>query len=299
MDRAKDEQQKRQLDEQGSEAEDTLSCAACGALNEPEARYCCECGTSIHSAGQCPRCGASILPGGDICEVCGEWLLPDKCKFCYAPIEEEAKFCAECGNPVDGIQCPKCSKLSYFDFCKHCGIPLTAQSQEMIRELQDAEEFKALLQNIQTISQPATPVPDEADLQELMRMKQYEKKFKKIEKSQAPQQTFRLGNVEETIELAKKTKESEQKTASPSDLTASLQKLQQKTFKTNQEARRFFGALKVLLPTMVKVPVPIGWRCNAFNCFHPDGPQGCADPGPGGEWIFEERSEIKIKEAQI
>jgi hypothetical protein len=50
-----------------------------------------------------------------------------------------------------------------------------------------------------------------------------------------------------------------------------INQLQKKEFKDSQEARRFYGALKILLPKIKKVP--IGWRCNFTDTVHPGGPR--------------------------
>jgi hypothetical protein len=265
-----------------------LLCPACGVENDQEAKYCSECGESLQPAGQCPKCGASILPGADICEVCGEWLLEGQCKFCYAPLEEGAKFCSECGNPVDGVACPQCGKLSIFDFCKHCGIPLTPQAHQMIKALQESEEFQSLLREVGSTPPTARSAPTDEELQVLEQWRQLKAQWSK---GRQERQGFKLGDVKEIVERAQDV-EPAQEVKPPA---SAMEKLQQRHFKTNQEARRFFGALKVLLPTIVRRPV--GWRCVAFDCFHPDGPQGCADPSKGGEWIFEVES--KIQEVQI
>jgi hypothetical protein len=47
------------------------------------------------------------------------------------------------------------------------------------------------------------------------------------------------------------------------------------TFKTTQEARRYFQA--------VKPPNALGWVCNYKNTVHPS-PDGCMHPEHGGHW---------------
>jgi len=269
-----------------------LLCPTCGNENEQEAKYCSECGESLQPAGQCPKCGASILPGADICEVCGEWLLEGQCKFCYAPLEEGAKFCGECGNPVDGVVCFQCGMLSIFDFCKHCGIPLTPQAHQMIKALHESEEFQSLLREVS--STPPTPGPAPAD-EELQFLEQWRQFKAQWSKGRQKRQGFNLGDVKEIVERVQDIEPAQE--AKPP--ASAMEKLQQRHFKTNQEARRFFGALKVLLPTIVKTRVPLGWRCVAYDCFHPEGPQACADPSKGGVWIFEDKEEVQIKEVQI
>lgn len=265
-------------------------CAHCGTDNEREAKYCSECGERLQAPGKCPSCGAAVLPGADICEACGEWLLEGQCKFCYAFLEEGAQFCAECGNPIAGVVCPKCGRLSYFDFCKHCSIPLTPQASEMIKELQQSEELQALLRELGNAIPPEQAAPQDEELQVLEQLKQYKEQLKRAGKPQKAEakKGFRLGQVDEMV---KRAQEAPQGQGEARPMLSALEQLQKRQFKSNQEARRFFGALKVLLPRVTKKL--LGWRCNAYDCLHPDGPQGCADPSPGGTWIFEEQTEIK------
>jgi hypothetical protein len=61
---------------------------------------------------------------------------------------------------------------------------------------------------------------------------------------------------------------------------ALLAELQTRTFETEQEARCFYGALRLSIEYE-----PLGWRCHAFQTLHRDGPQGCAAPSQGGEWV--------------
>jgi len=270
--------------QEDSSDEEILICPHCGAENEEGAKYCAECGKHLNPVKQCPHCKSTVPVDADICEVCGAWLLEGRCKFCYAPLEEGAKFCSVCGNPVEGIICPQCGNLSYFDFCKHCGIPLTKQAHEAIEQLRNSEEFQAILRSIsdQTI--------DETDDEiELKKMKEYKERLQKSDSTQAQKSSeiFNSG-TDELIQGVDKAERSQE------ELKKLFEKLQQKEFKNNQEARRFFGALKVLLPTIKRNP--IGWRCNAYGVVHPEGPQGCSAPEHGGEWLFETITTIEETE---
>lgn len=133
------------------------ACPKCHYANETGATFCEECGASLHQPAPCPHCGAPARPRADICEVCGEWLLKGQCKFCYAPIDDDEVFCGECGNPVAGIQCAKCGKLSIFDFCKTCGIPLSVQAKQMVQETAmnpASQEIALLFEQISGIGAP-------------------------------------------------------------------------------------------------------------------------------------------------
>ncbi len=257
-------------------------CPECGQENEAGALFCVNCGTAFSTLKQCPSCHAQIFPGADICESCGTWLLEGQCKFCYAPLEENTKFCPECGNPAEGVICPKCGNLSYFDFCKHCGIPLTVQAHQTIKEL-----AKTLGMNISE----STDVAPSEEVMELKKIKEYQKKIEENQKNGENKQLFKQKELNELIQNMEQSQNQSKELTQPE----LLQKLQQRTFKNNQEARRFFGALKVILPVVTSQPV--GWLCKAYNCLHPDGPQSCANPAPGGEWIFNLKTDLK--EVQI
>lgn len=122
-------------------AESSTKCPSCSFCNESGALFCEECGTALHQPAHCPNCGALARLHADICEICGEWLLKGQCMFCYAPVDESETFCGECGNPAEGITCQKCGKLSHFDFCSTCNIPLSHQAKAMVIATADDPAF--------------------------------------------------------------------------------------------------------------------------------------------------------------
>ena len=133
-----------QVSSKNTETAKSAQCPSCSYSNESGAQFCEECGTALHQPAHCPNCGALARPRADICEVCGEWILKGQCMFCYAPVDEGETFCGECGNPVSGIVCPKCSKLSHFDFCSTCNIPLSYQAKAMVLASADDPAFLEL-----------------------------------------------------------------------------------------------------------------------------------------------------------
>ena len=131
-------------------------CSKCHQTNEDGAMFCAECGSGLQMV-KCSKCGSTARSRADICEVCGEWLLKGQCKFCYALVDNDEAFCGECGNPAEGITCQRCGKLSIFDFCKTCGIPLSIQAKEMVKETADdpvIKEIASLFEQISNVSEP-------------------------------------------------------------------------------------------------------------------------------------------------
>ncbi|CAN1557325.1 hypothetical protein MCEGE10_02458 [Flavobacteriaceae bacterium] len=249
---------------------------------------------------KCQNCGWGCSVTADICENCGDWQLKGKCNFCYADVEEGQKFCAECGNPPEGIICHSCEELSHFDFCPQCNIALTEQANETIEMIANSIEF----QNLTTINENEIYNTNEKIKHskiESEKLKNYLSKF--AEQQPKKKNLFTLndnpnGNVEEnlkTLEQSKqsiKTKEQEILFEQQKEIKALklLEDTRSKTFSSNQEARKFFGALKILLPTFIQ----IGWRCNAYGCVH-NNPQDCADPAKGGTWL----NETTFKQTEI
>lgn len=254
------------------------------------------------SQRKCPNCGWGVTATADICENCSEWLLTGKCNFCYADFEEGQKFCSECGNPPTGIICKSCGTLSHFDFCPNCNTPQTEQANEIIQELKNSIEFQTIsnliISEVQSI---ANPSPNS-----LEQINNYLSKFNQQVKKKKSFSLEADNNIEENIKTTEqsgvkvkseqdKLIEQEQKEIEAIKL---LKEAQSKTFANNQEARRFFGALKIILPAVIIKRKPIGWMCNAYGSTH-ETPQECADPSMGGIWIYETSTEISTKEIAI
>ena len=119
-------------------------CPFCGAVNEPEAMFCAQCGHPI-SKSSCPFCGAEVDPDADFCEACHRYIRKDICSYCGAKLKGNEAYCPECGSPRGGLVCPTCHTLNDFAFCKKCGTALTAEAKEMLKELQKNPDYKAVI----------------------------------------------------------------------------------------------------------------------------------------------------------
>src|SRR5436309_669078 len=52
-----------------------MVCARCGSANEPDCRFCTECGAGLATA--CPSCSAVTRPGSKFCGSCGHVLTSE------------------------------------------------------------------------------------------------------------------------------------------------------------------------------------------------------------------------------
>jgi len=255
---------------------------------------------------KCNNCGFGVSATADICENCGEWLLKGKCNFCYSEVEEGQRFCAECGNAPGGIKCTSCGTHSHFDFCPKCNTGLTKQANETIHMIANSVEFQQVINAIVHTDQRDVDYSD-ANRQdpEIDALKNYLSKF--TEKKTKKRDTFTLNDksgakVEDNIKLVEQTKQTvsaeEQKELDRQHKEKMalelLEDTRSKTFPNNQEARKFFGALKILLPQVIQKKVPKGWRCNAYFNLHAGGPQECSATCSGGTWIYETHTETAL-----
>jgi len=258
---------------------------------------------------KCPDCGHGISPTADICEHCGAWLLKGKCNFCYAEVEPGQKFCSECGNPPEGIVCKSCGTLSHFDFCPGCNAALTEQANETIHLIKSSAEFQHLSKIFENENAGINKGAIQPDI-ELEKLKIYLSKCSG--QKQQKKSTFSLtensdSKVEDQIKVIEQSRQNiamlEQNLLLQNQQEIQLFKLIEeakgKVFSDNQAARKFFGALKILLPQVIQKRTMEGWKCNAYGCIHAGGPQECADPSAGGIWLYSTTSETSFKETEI
>jgi len=317
---------KKNVSSQGGQAKEKAAessaslCTNCGAAVPDGALFCPECGFNINAPVFCPNCGAATVPGADICEACKAWLLDGQCTFCYAPLAPDAAFCADCGNPKEGVQCPGCGTLSIFDFCTTCGKPLTEGAVLALEMAKNDPDAKALVDAVQETvgieaelarlealinSGPVDSGPDPApppvkkqlfsasqisaimktgDAREVHAQQKAEE-AKKTEvfakKAEEEKRRAKLAEAREKKEALEREKAKAIAAAEAAQL-----KFKSKTFLTHQDARRFHNSMK---PPGVK-----GWLCNYMNIVHFDGPNGCDQPGLGGYWYSGDTVEVMM-----
>lgn len=80
-----------------------IACPNCGKQNNPQARFCAECGGKMEVVKvPCVKCGAQLREGAKFCSECGSSQEKAKCANCQAELAPGAKFCPECGTKVEG-----------------------------------------------------------------------------------------------------------------------------------------------------------------------------------------------------
>lgn len=251
-------------------------CPFCGAVNEPEALFCAQCGQPINKT-TCPHCGAEIDPDADFCEVCHHYIKKDVCSFCGAHLSGNEAYCPECGSPRGGLVCPTCHSLNDFAFCKKCGTALTEEAKKMVKQLQRNPDYQELMEIVQDFSklENALPYNSERDIvREQMNNKLRERVLTLLAKDAGVENP-----VIPRAESRRMTKEEleEQKAVKIKMLSAILDKLAVPAGPSPAKARNYAMASK-------PVGVRLGWICNYKHAMH-SSPCGCAKPQMGGKWV--------------
>jgi predicted amidophosphoribosyltransferase len=133
-----------------------LTCPACKAVNDGEARYCDQCAQRLVPSDDapnddaCPACGGKVEERGErlVCTGCeleftraeeaepvvvkaseaaaATALVP--CPLCGEPTRDDAPTCGACGlwfdTPRKPVPCPRCGKPAGPDDCS-CGAIIT------------------------------------------------------------------------------------------------------------------------------------------------------------------------------
>lgn len=251
-------------------------CPFCGAVNEPEAMFCAQCGHPI-SKSSCPFCGAEVDPDADFCEACHRYIRKDICSYCGAKLKGNEAYCPECGSPRGGLVCPTCHTMNDFAFCKKCGTALTAEAKEMLKELQKNPDYKELLDVVQEYSnlESSLPYNSERDIvKEQANIKLRERLLTLLAKDAG----IEYPSIPK-VETKRMTKEEleEKKADKIKKLSAILDKLAVPPTSSPVQARNYAMASKPM-------GVRLAWVCNFKHALH-SSPCGCAKPHLGGKWV--------------
>jgi len=268
-----------QMQQQQQQQQQTAgkTCPFCGAVNEPEAMFCAQCGQPIGKA-TCPHCGAEIDPDADFCEVCHHYIRKDVCSYCGAHLSGIEAYCPECGSPRGGLVCPTCHAINDFAFCKKCGTALTEEARQMVKELQMNPDYQELLEIVKDYSnlENALPYNSERDIiREQANAKLRERVLSLLAKDSGIENP-----VIPHLESKRMTKEEleEQKAVKIKMLSSILDKLAVPPTTSPVKARNFAMACK---PQGVR----LAWVCNYKHAMH-SSPCGCAKPHMGGKWVI-------------
>ena len=264
------------------------ACPYCGAINEPEAMFCAQCGQPINKMA-CPHCGAEMDPDADFCEVCHHYIRKDVCSYCGARLSGNEAYCPECGSPRGGIVCPTCHSLNDFAFCKKCGTALTEEARMLVKELQHNPDYQELVEIVQDFSklENALPYNSERDiLREQANNKLRERVLTLLAKDEGVENP--VIPKPETKRMTKEELE-EQKAVKIKMLSAILDKLAVPAGPSPAKARNYAMASK-------PVGVRLAWVCNYKHAMH-SSPCGCAKPQMGGKWVvLGKNSNAEIKD---
>ena len=253
------------------------ACPYCGAINEPEAMFCAQCGQPI-SKTTCPHCSAEIDPDADFCEVCHHYIRKDVCSYCGAHLEGNEAYCPECGSPRGGMVCPTCHTLNDFAFCKKCGTALTKEARQLVKQLHANPDFQQLLEIVRDYSnlENALPYNSERDVaREEASAKLRERVLTLLAKDEGVETP-----VIPKLESKRMTRDQleEQKAVKIKMLSTILDKLAVPPTASPVQARNFAMASK-------PVGVRLAWVCNYKHAMH-SSPCGCAKPHLGGKWVI-------------
>lgn len=251
-------------------------CPYCGAINEPEAMFCAQCGQPI-STTTYPHCGAEIDPDADFCEVCHHYIRKDVCSYCGAHLSGNEAYCPECGSPRGGLVCPTCHTLNDFAFCKKCGTALTEEARMMVKELQKNPDYQELMEIVRDYSKLENALPYNSDrdiLREQEGQKIRERVLTLLAKDQGDE--FPVIKKKESKRMTKEQLD-EMKAVKMKMLSSILDKLAVPPTPSPVKARNFAMASK-------PVGVRLAWVCNFKHAMH-SSPCGCAKPQMGGKWV--------------
>lgn len=229
------------------------------------------------------------------------------CTFCGAAMDDDERFCPECGNPRSGIPCPACGTLNFRSFCSHCNTPLNEMAREAVRKAKLDPRFQRVQQlaaemaelegqimaaneeqghgqerNLDTSSCLSA---DERDV-----INRYASLFSGIGDLAVPDSPKEKTGQVKTREREKFTLGGDglkaavaEYRAKAKELQAQLDAMLPEPAATPEEQRNFFCARKVT--TIQMRAVKQQWVCNYCGCYH-NQPSECVQPELGGRWIM-------------
>jgi len=253
------------------------ACPYCGAINEPEAMFCAQCGQPISKAN-CPHCGAEIDPDADFCEVCHHYIRKDVCSYCGAHLEGNEAYCPECGSPRGGMVCPICHTLNDFAFCKKCGTALTKEAKQLVKQLHMNPDYQQLLEIVRDYSSLENALPYNTE-RDIIRDEENAKLRERVLTLLAKDEGVEFPEIPK-VESKRMTREQleDQKAVKIKMLSTILDKLAVPPTTSPVQARNFAMASK---PAGVR----LAWVCNYKHAMH-SSPCGCAKPHLGGKWVI-------------
>lgn len=251
-------------------------CPYCGAENDADAVFCAQCGQPIEIVA-CPYCGAKMDPDADFCEACHHYVRKDICSYCGNALHGNEAYCPECGSPRGGLVCPTCHTLNDFAFCKKCGTPLTAEAQNMVKQLQNVPEYRELQAIVQEYNHLDSILPCGTEKERMRERKNEALRVRVLsllakDAGKEPQAFLTPHRKRMTKEELEAKRQENVKA-----LAAALEKLETKPMESPVVARNFAMACK---PQGIR----LAWVCNYKKAMH-SSPCGCAKPQLGGKWV--------------
>lgn len=255
-----------------------------------------------NSTFTCRSCSHEISSNADICEHCGDWQLLGNCCFCYTPVKTGQKFCGSCGNPPEGIRCYQCGTHSYFSFCPRCDATLAKDAKPFLESIQQSDSFLILKDLSDKIAFDIQNERNNIVIEDIKptykHLNEYLNKDEEVFKPAPQQNSFifknKIKDVSEELKKAEMLRISSSNTKNiieeEKELRQKISALQNKLFSDNQSARKYYTALKLVLPQLVVINEKrlVGWLCNLSNTIH-NGPSDCCEPNLGGTWIYEDK----------
>lgn len=218
---------------------------------------------------------------------------PCVCSFCGATLDEDERFCPDCGNPRTGIACPSCGTMSRRSFCSRCNTPLNELAREAVRMakndplFQQAERLAAELleleQQINGAEESGGVVDTSLNEEARAVAARYAQLFGSTPvvpaqaahepKAAAPKPAMSGDILKKAIEAYR---------AKAEELQRTIDAMMPPANATPEQQRNFFCARKI---TVLAKKARQNWVCNLCGCYH-NQPSECAQPELGGKWVI-------------